>query len=40
MELFLVQHAESKPEEEDPERSLTEAGAEAARRRNVLGRAG
>lgn len=32
MELFLVQHAESKPEEEDPERSLTEAGAEAARR--------
>ena len=32
MELFLVQHAESKPEEEDPERSLTETGAEAARR--------
>lgn len=32
MELFLVQHAESKPEEEDPERSLTEAGGEAARR--------
>lgn len=32
MELFLVQHAVSKPEAEDPERSLTEAGAEAARR--------
>jgi len=32
MELFLVQHADSKPEEEDPARSLTEAGAEAARR--------
>lgn len=32
MELFLVQHAESKPKEEDPERSLTDAGVEAARR--------
>ena len=32
MELFLVQHAESKPKEEDSERSLTEAGVAAARR--------
>ena len=32
MELFLVQHAESKPKEEDPERSLTKAGAAAAQR--------
>ena len=32
MELFLVQHAESKPREEDPERSLTKAGDAAARR--------
>lgn len=31
MELFLVQHAESKSEQEDPERSLTEAGVAAAR---------
>ena len=32
MQLFLVQHGESKSEQEDPERSLTEAGAAAARR--------
>ena len=31
MELFLVQHAESKPKEQDPERSLTHAGVSAAR---------
>ena len=29
MELFLVQHGLAKPEDEDPERSLTEEGAEA-----------
>jgi phosphohistidine phosphatase len=28
MTLFLVQHGEAKPESEDPERSLTERGAE------------
>jgi phosphohistidine phosphatase len=28
MTLFLVQHGEAKPETEDPERSLTEQGAE------------
>ena len=32
MELFLVQHGEAKPESEDPERSLTERGAETVRR--------
>jgi len=32
MELILVQHGESKSEAEDPERSLTEQGAEAVRR--------
>ena len=32
MELLLVQHAESKPKDEDPERSLTNAGDAAARR--------
>lgn len=32
MELYLVQHAESKPKEEDPGRSLTEGGVSAARR--------
>ncbi len=35
MELFLVQHAESKPKEEDPDRSLTEAGDADARRMSV-----
>ncbi|MCZ6529704.1 MAG: phosphohistidine phosphatase SixA [Chloroflexi bacterium] len=35
MELFLVQHAESKPKEEDPERSLTKAGDADARRMSV-----
>ncbi len=32
MELYLVQHAASKPEHEDPDRSLTVAGAAVARR--------
>ena len=32
MEIYLVQHAASKPEHEDPNRSLTEAGAAVARR--------
>jgi phosphohistidine phosphatase len=32
MEIFLVQHSESQPKEEDPERSLTKAGVVAARR--------
>ena len=32
MTLFLVQHGEAKPETEDPERSLTERGAEIAER--------
>ncbi len=32
MELFLVQHSESKLKEQDPERSLTNAGVAAARR--------
>lgn len=32
MKLYLVQHAEAKPKEEDPERPLTDAGIEAARR--------
>jgi phosphohistidine phosphatase len=32
MELYLVQHGEAKPETEDPERPLTERGAEAVRR--------
>jgi phosphohistidine phosphatase len=31
MELYLVQHGEAKPEAEDPERPLTERGAEAVR---------
>jgi phosphohistidine phosphatase len=30
MTLFLVQHGEAKPETEDPERSLTDRGAETA----------
>ncbi len=34
MTLFLVQHGEAKPESEDPERSLTERGAE------IVGRIG
>src|SRR6266516_6984562 len=29
MQIYLVQHGESKPEEIDPERSLTESGAHA-----------
>ena len=32
MELFLVQHAEAKSKSEDPERPLTDAGVEMARR--------
>ena len=32
MTIYLVQHAEAKPESEDPERSLTEEGVENARR--------
>jgi phosphohistidine phosphatase len=32
MNLFLVQHGEAKPETEDPERSLTERGAETVSR--------
>jgi phosphohistidine phosphatase len=32
MELFLVQHGEAKPEPEDPERPLTEVGAQGAER--------
>ena len=32
MELYLVQHGEAKPEAEDPERPLTEDGAEVVRR--------
>ena len=32
MNLYLVQHAESKSEEEDPDRSLTDRGAEEIRR--------
>jgi phosphohistidine phosphatase len=32
MNLFLVQHGEAKPETEDPERSLTETGAEIVER--------
>ena len=32
MELYLVQHGEAKSEAEDPERSLTDRGAETARR--------
>ena len=32
MDLFLVQHGEAKSEAEDPERSLTDRGAEAVRR--------
>jgi len=32
MELFLVQHGQAKSEVEDPERSLTELGAETVRR--------
>ena len=35
MERFLVQHAKSKPKEEDPERSLTKAGDADARRMSV-----
>ena len=30
MELFLVQHAESRPKEEDPDKSLTDDGVTAA----------
>jgi len=32
MTLFLVQHGKAKPETEDPERSLTEQGAEVVGR--------
>ena len=32
MILFLVQHGEAKPESEDPERSLTDRGAEVVER--------
>jgi phosphohistidine phosphatase len=32
MDLFLVQHGEAKSETEDPERSLTDRGAESVRR--------
>ncbi len=32
MELYLVQHGEAKPETEEPERPLTERGAETVRR--------
>ena len=32
MDLFLVQHGEAKSEAEDPERSLTDRGAEVVRR--------
>jgi phosphohistidine phosphatase len=32
MELYVVQHGEAKSESEDPERPLTERGAEAVRR--------
>ena len=32
MELYLVQHGEAKPESEDPERPLTDRGAETVRR--------
>ena len=32
MTLFLVQHGKAKPDTEDPERSLTEQGAEIVRR--------
>ena len=32
MELFLVQHGEAKPETEDPERPLTDRGAETVAR--------
>ncbi len=32
MKLYLVQHAESKPKEEDPARPLSDAGVETARR--------
>jgi phosphohistidine phosphatase len=32
MTLFLVQHGEAKPESEDPDRSLTDGGAEVAER--------
>lgn len=32
MKLYLIQHAEAKPKQDDPERPLTDAGVEAARR--------
>jgi phosphohistidine phosphatase len=32
MDLYLVQHGEAKPEAEDPERSLTDRGADTVRR--------
>ena len=32
MELYLVQHGEARPESEDPERPLTDRGAETVRR--------
>ena len=32
MRLYLVQHGEAKPEEEDPERPLTDRGASDVRR--------
>ena len=37
MTLFLVQHGEAKPETEDPERSLTERGAETVGTNGRLG---
>ena len=36
MELYLVQHGEAKPESEDPERPLTDKGAETVRRMAAL----
>ena len=32
MQIYLVQHGESKPDEIDPERRLTESGAQAVRK--------
>ena len=37
MDLFLVQHAEARPKAEDPERSVTDAGAQATRRMAAWG---
>ncbi len=38
MNLYLVQHGESKPEAEDPERSLTAKGEEETRKISIAGR--